>query len=150
MTDMRATERLLEFIGEQTDDPKILDALAELRRRGDTLVGGRDLELLLQVIGREHLPLGDDEVKALARSTTHSEEYSDRAPRRRHYALSDGRLGAPRKLELCGDAAQSLVDATREEAERRHDRNRDDCEHDGVLGHRLSCLVLSQTDQHAL
>jgi hypothetical protein len=30
MTDMRATERLLEFIAEQTDDPKILDAHAEL------------------------------------------------------------------------------------------------------------------------
>jgi hypothetical protein len=35
---MRATERLLEFIGEQTDDPKILDGVAELRRCGDTLV----------------------------------------------------------------------------------------------------------------
>jgi hypothetical protein len=67
MSDMRATERLLEFIGEQTDDPKILDAVTELRRRGDTLANGRDLELLLEVIGREHLPLGDDEVKALAR-----------------------------------------------------------------------------------
>jgi hypothetical protein len=64
---MRATQRLLEHVGEQTDDPKILDAIAELRRRGDTLVGGRDLELLLEVVGREHLPLGDDEVKALAR-----------------------------------------------------------------------------------
>jgi hypothetical protein len=84
---MRATERLVEVIAEEargiTDDvdaggsvdalvvamhvAKIAEATDELRRRGDTLVGGRDLERLLQVIGREHVPLGEDEVKALAR-----------------------------------------------------------------------------------
>jgi hypothetical protein len=46
MTDVRATERLLEFIGEQTDDPGVLDAVAELRRRGDTLVRRDDLRIV--------------------------------------------------------------------------------------------------------
>ena len=62
MTDMRATERLLEFVAEQcaiatnwTTDPAAKDALeqiesavAELRRRGDTLVRREDLLLLVE------------------------------------------------------------------------------------------------------
>ena len=67
MTDTRATEQLLTFIGASTDDASIQRAAMELRSRGDTLVRGRDLERLLQVIGRDHVPLGDDEVQALAR-----------------------------------------------------------------------------------
>ncbi len=62
MTDMRATERLLECIAEQlgiatnwTTDPAARDALeqiegavAEMRRRGDTLVRREDLRLLVE------------------------------------------------------------------------------------------------------
>ena len=61
MSDVRATERLLEFIGEQTDDPKILDAVAELRRRGDTLVHMNDLRLIAGAAnhGRQFGPGGD-------------------------------------------------------------------------------------------
>jgi hypothetical protein len=34
-------------------------AAAELRRRGDTLVRGRDLELVIQALGREQIGLGE-------------------------------------------------------------------------------------------
>ncbi len=65
MTDMRATDRLLEFIAEQgaiatnwTTDPAARDALeqiegavAELRRRGDTLVRRDDLLVIADGIG---------------------------------------------------------------------------------------------------
>lgn len=67
MTDMRATERLLEVIGDLADriiaaDPdsyswdcarEIELASAELRRRGDTLVRADDLRQLL-VIAEQH------------------------------------------------------------------------------------------------
>lgn len=61
MSDMRATERLLEVIGEQTDDPKILEAVAELQRRGDTLVRMNDLRLIAAAAnhGRQFGPGGD-------------------------------------------------------------------------------------------
>jgi hypothetical protein len=61
MSDMRATERLLEYIGEQTDDPKILEAGAELRRRGDTLVHMNDPRLIAGAAnhGRQSGPGGD-------------------------------------------------------------------------------------------
>jgi hypothetical protein len=84
---MRATERLLEVLAEESQaidadieaggsinaldiamhSARIAQATVELRRRGDTLLQGRDLDLILQVIGREHVPLGEDEAKALAR-----------------------------------------------------------------------------------
>ena len=73
MSDMRATERLFEYIAEQTNDPKILEAVAELRRRGDTLVRGRDLRLISAAAnqGRQFGPGGDTDYtgfeQALAR-----------------------------------------------------------------------------------
>jgi hypothetical protein len=80
MTDMRATERLLEVVeqaaGELGRDvaPNLTSRVAviesaatELRRRGDTLVRGRDLELVIQALGREQLVLGEDEAQALNR-----------------------------------------------------------------------------------
>ncbi|HEV7564663.1 MAG TPA: hypothetical protein VGO31_01735 [Microbacteriaceae bacterium] len=61
MTDMRATERLLEFIGGQSDDPKITAAVAELRRRGDTLVRRDDLRVIAAAAnhGRKYGQGGD-------------------------------------------------------------------------------------------
>jgi len=54
MTDMRTTERLLEVIEESANrvlkselDVQILEAVQELRRRGDTLVVGDDLRVVL-------------------------------------------------------------------------------------------------------
>jgi hypothetical protein len=47
MTDMRATERLLEVIEERSDDDETAAIVAELRRRGDTLVRSHDLRTLL-------------------------------------------------------------------------------------------------------
>ncbi len=44
VTDMRATERLLEFIAERSDDERVLEAVAELQRRGETLVRGPDVQ----------------------------------------------------------------------------------------------------------
>ncbi len=56
VTDMRATDRLLRFIGERTAAimdgssntvvfaEEINEAVRELQRRGDTLVGGRDVQ----------------------------------------------------------------------------------------------------------
>ena len=41
---MRATEGLLTFIAERCDDERVLAAVAELQRRGDTLVRGRDVQ----------------------------------------------------------------------------------------------------------
>jgi hypothetical protein len=76
---MRATERLLEVIGEiarRVDEGELLteqgitqlrQAAAVLRRRGDTLVRARDLELIVQAVNREHVLLGEDESQALAR-----------------------------------------------------------------------------------
>ena len=61
MTDMRATERLLEVIEEcvdrlpQFDQPEfaeITTAITELRRRGDTLVRADDLRMILEQIAR--------------------------------------------------------------------------------------------------
>jgi hypothetical protein len=94
--DVRATQRLLEVIGEHVDlanklmgdlllmnvpgsldDLDVLkardeldlatEAILELRRRGDALVWARDVELVVQVAYRERISLGDDEAKALAR-----------------------------------------------------------------------------------
>lgn len=59
MTDMRATERLLDVIAEQSDDPKIDEAVSELRRRGDTIVRRRDLRAVLPLVD-EH-EAGDPE-----------------------------------------------------------------------------------------
>jgi hypothetical protein len=96
MTDMRATEHLLAVIAEHVtqankviadvlltnipgsiDDLEVLkardeldkatDSIVELRRRGDTLVQGRDLELVIQALGREQIALGEDEAQALNR-----------------------------------------------------------------------------------
>ena len=86
MTDMRATERLLEVIAEQGanigarllrdggDPPAIQKAAHEVKtaahellRRGDTLVRGRDLELVIQALSREQIVLGEDEEQALNR-----------------------------------------------------------------------------------
>jgi hypothetical protein len=77
---MRATERLLEVVEQAdgelsrdvTDDLRsrvavIESAATELRRRGDTLVTGRDLELVIQELGREQIVLGEDEAQALNR-----------------------------------------------------------------------------------
>ncbi|HEX4344447.1 MAG TPA: hypothetical protein VHZ31_02695 [Solirubrobacteraceae bacterium] len=58
MTDMRATERLLEVIEERSDDGETTAIVAELRRRGDTLVRSHDLRALLDAYaagdGRAH------------------------------------------------------------------------------------------------
>lgn len=59
MTDMRATERLIEYIGEQTNDPNITAAVAELRRRGDTLVRSRDLRNIAESRRRHALTAGE-------------------------------------------------------------------------------------------
>jgi hypothetical protein len=76
---MRATERLLELIAERArlvDEGELLtqegimeirQAVDELRRRGDTLVTGRDLELIIQALARESVALGEDEAQALGR-----------------------------------------------------------------------------------
>jgi hypothetical protein len=73
---MRATERLLGVIGEiarRVDEGELLteqgitqirQAAAELRRRGDTLVRARDLELVVQALSRERVLLGEDEAQA--------------------------------------------------------------------------------------
>jgi hypothetical protein len=50
MTDMRASERLLAVIAERSDDPKIDEAVSELRRRGDTIVRRRDLHAVLPLV----------------------------------------------------------------------------------------------------
>jgi hypothetical protein len=77
MTDTRATERLLEYIGEQalaayselpTDSDaqhqtdEVMNAIAELKRRGDTLVRREDLRVILRHVD----PLGDDPAVAPA------------------------------------------------------------------------------------
>jgi hypothetical protein len=43
---MRSTERLLEVIEEASTDAAVLEAVTELRRRGDTLVRQEDLRLI--------------------------------------------------------------------------------------------------------
>ncbi len=43
---MRATERLLEFIAERCDDERVQAAVAELQRRGDTLVRSPDVQVV--------------------------------------------------------------------------------------------------------
>jgi predicted ABC-type ATPase len=82
MTDRRATERLLEFIGTSAlsaygdseeesvaavNADAIMNAIAELQRRGDTLVHRRDLNLIIEALHREHITLGEEEVHALNR-----------------------------------------------------------------------------------
>jgi hypothetical protein len=61
MTDMRATERLLEVIAEQSEDPAITAAIGELHRRGETLVRRGDLRLIAAAAnhGRQFGPGGD-------------------------------------------------------------------------------------------
>jgi len=89
MTDMRATERLLKVIAEQTVEAVnavdfqglsseqagrmalALDAIEtaanELSRRGDTIVRMHDLRLIVAAArrGRDHVPLGDTEYETL-------------------------------------------------------------------------------------
>jgi hypothetical protein len=82
MTDMRATARLLEAMQEKLIDVRDFDnpdfdfrglvsdllvMLDELRRRGDTLVRGHDLEVVVQALHRGRLALGEDDAKALDR-----------------------------------------------------------------------------------
>lgn len=68
MTDMRATERLLEVVQEKAIDIRDFDnvdsqkfageivvMLTELRRRGDTLVRGEDLRLVAEARQRHLL-----------------------------------------------------------------------------------------------
>lgn len=57
MTDMRATEQLLTFIGANADDAGIRRAAIELRSRGDTFVRRDDFQTLLRHVD----PLGRDE-----------------------------------------------------------------------------------------
>jgi hypothetical protein len=77
---MRATERLLEVVEQAAEELSkdvapdlrsrvavIENAATELRRRGDTLIRGRDLELVIQALGREQIVLGEDESQALNR-----------------------------------------------------------------------------------
>ena len=61
MSDMRTTERLLAVIAERSHDPEAQKAVAELRRRGDTLVRGDDLRLVAAAAnhGRQFGPSGD-------------------------------------------------------------------------------------------
>jgi hypothetical protein len=61
MTDMRATERLLEVIAERSDDPDVQKAVVELLRRGDTLVHSEDLRVVSAAAnhGRRFGPGGD-------------------------------------------------------------------------------------------
>jgi hypothetical protein len=80
MTDMRATERLLEFHRERraiatnwTADAAARDALeqiesalAELRRRCDTLINRSDLQLVIETVHRAHLSLGEHEKRTLS------------------------------------------------------------------------------------
>jgi hypothetical protein len=47
LIDGQPTHRLFEFIAER-GDPESAQAVAELRRRGDALVGSEDLRLLLE------------------------------------------------------------------------------------------------------
>jgi hypothetical protein len=80
MSDMRTTERLLRVVEEAAEELNrdvapdlrsrvaVIEAAAtELRRRGDTLIRGRDLELVIQALSREQIPLGEDEAQALNR-----------------------------------------------------------------------------------
>ncbi|HEV7564671.1 MAG TPA: hypothetical protein VGO31_01775 [Microbacteriaceae bacterium] len=80
MSDTRATERLLEVVEQAAEELNrdvardlrsrvavIGAAATELRRRGDTLVRRRDLELVIQALGRERLAFGEDESQALER-----------------------------------------------------------------------------------
>ncbi len=74
MTDMRATERLLDFIAERSDDERVRAAIAELQRRGDTLVRGDDLALVLKYAGADPrlIPpaVGDDILAAITHLET--------------------------------------------------------------------------------
>lgn len=66
MTDMRATERLLEVIEERSDDPEVQKVVTELRRRGDTLVRMHDLRLVAAAAhhGKLHGPIGGTDYAA--------------------------------------------------------------------------------------
>jgi hypothetical protein len=61
MSDMRATERLLEVIAARSDDPEVQKAVAERQRRGNRLVRGDDLRLVAAAAnhGRRFGPSGD-------------------------------------------------------------------------------------------
>jgi hypothetical protein len=50
VSDMRATERLLDVIAERSDDPRVNEAVTERRRRGDTIVYRRDLHAVLPLV----------------------------------------------------------------------------------------------------
>ncbi|HEV7566613.1 MAG TPA: hypothetical protein VGO31_11705 [Microbacteriaceae bacterium] len=80
MSDMRATDRLLEVVEQAAQElnrdvaPDLRSRVAvigaaatELRRRGDTLVRRRDLKLVMQALGGEQILLGEDESQALNR-----------------------------------------------------------------------------------
>ena len=61
MSDMRATERLLGVIADRSDDPEVQKAVAELQRRGDTIVHLSDLRVIAAAAnhGRQFGPGGD-------------------------------------------------------------------------------------------
>jgi hypothetical protein len=80
MTDMRATERLLQVICEAAGElsqeapqdlrsrvAAIETAAIELQGRGDTLVRHEDLRLVVEAISRQRFSLGEGEAKALSR-----------------------------------------------------------------------------------
>ena len=63
MTDMRATERLLEVIEERSVDAETTAIVAELRRRGDTLVRSHDLRALLDAYAGEDATARDADLE---------------------------------------------------------------------------------------
>jgi hypothetical protein len=48
--DTRDTQRLLDLIAEQSGDERIVEAVAELRRRGDVVVRRADLRTVLRYV----------------------------------------------------------------------------------------------------
>jgi hypothetical protein len=48
--DTRDTQRLLDLIAEQSGDERIVEAVAELRRRGDVVVRRSDLRTVLRYV----------------------------------------------------------------------------------------------------
>lgn len=62
---MRATEQARFRPSESLPVHTILEAVRELRRRGDALVRVRDLELVVPAVNREQITLGEDEAHAL-------------------------------------------------------------------------------------
>jgi hypothetical protein len=108
MSDMRATERLLEFIGEQTDDPKILEAVAELWRRGDTLVRMDDLRLIAAAAnhGRKYGPAGGHRLHPASRLRSRA----SRAPSVACFERLSAKLRFPDRFQI---AAAFRPDETR-------------------------------------